>query len=74
MSDRFAIGDLVTRDGTDLQRVISTDEDGIMITVVCIEAPRTPWCEVGDEETNLARRYGLVAPADHAAVRALEPR
>ncbi|MBN8973151.1 MAG: hypothetical protein J0H51_14180 [Rhizobiales bacterium] len=63
----FRVGDIVTRDGSDRQRVIGTDADGddapTTITVECIKEPNTdelspaPWCRVGETEFNLARRY-----------------
>jgi hypothetical protein len=63
----FRVGDLVTRDGTDVHRVISSNDDGFLnITVVCITAPASGWCKIGDEEANLARRYDLVARAEDA--------
>ena len=66
----FKVGDLVTRDGTDIQRVIRADDDVCgTITVVCIKEPLgwlnddgtrgPPWCKIGDEESNLARRYSF---------------
>lgn len=53
---QFQVGDLVTRDGTDVQRVVAVDgfDD---ITVICVKAPASGWCRVGDAETNLAGRY-----------------
>jgi len=55
--ERFKVGDIVTRDGTDLHRVTATSSDGQQINVVCIQAPSEPWCKIGDTESNLARRY-----------------
>jgi hypothetical protein len=41
----FCVGDIVTRDGSDRQRVIETDADGdnapFTITVECIREPAT---------------------------------
>lgn len=56
MDEVFKIGDLVTRDGTDVHRVVDV---GVFndITVVCVSAPDSGWCKVGDEESNLAGRY-----------------
>jgi hypothetical protein len=68
----FMVGDLVSRDGTDLQEVIETNEEDApdyppdLITVRCIRAPMDGWCTVGEEESNLARRYNLVARAGAA--------
>ena len=64
---RFAIGDLVTRMGDDLQRVLDINEVGDLMLVECVRAPQgylnedgshdAPWCAVGDQEWNLPRRY-----------------
>ena len=67
----FRVGDLVTRDGTDIHRVIEAEwENGYapdLITVECIKEPLgfldddgsrgEPWTRVGEKEQNLARRY-----------------
>lgn len=61
----FKIGDLVTCDGTDIHRVTGSDDDGFgNIDVVCIKAPASGWCAVGDEESNLARRYQLIGTSE----------
>jgi hypothetical protein len=60
----FEVGDLVTRDGTDIHRVVShngSDDhapDGF--TVVCVKAPADGWTEVGEEEFNVCDRYEWV--------------
>lgn len=60
----FEVGDLVTRDGTDIHRVVEHNgspghaPDGF--TVVCVSPPADGWCEVGDEEFNICRRYEWV--------------
>ncbi|MEE7463631.1 hypothetical protein MFUR16E_21555 [Methylobacterium fujisawaense] len=60
----FEVGDLVTRDGTDIHRVVSHNgspghaPDGF--TVVCVKAPAGGWTEVGEEEFNVCRRYEWV--------------
>lgn len=69
---RFQVGDLVSRDGTDLQRVVEVDDDHYCITVECIREPRgflhedgtrdPPWCKIGDREHNLSRRYDYAGP------------
>jgi hypothetical protein len=57
----FKVGDLVTRDGTDIHRVTSSNDDGYgNIDVVCVKAPDSGWSKVGDCETNLARRYEFI--------------
>jgi hypothetical protein len=67
----FRVGDLVTRDGTDVHRVIEADWiDGYapdLITVECVKEPlgfldddgsrSEPWARIGEIEMNLARRY-----------------
>ncbi len=53
---QFAAGDIVTRDGTDRQRVISVGGFND-ITVECIAPPEAGWCQIGDVENNLAGRY-----------------
>lgn len=65
-NDQFKVGDLVTRDGSDVQRVLDKNADD-QILVECLVAPRgfyeddgtisEPWCKVGEQEWNLARRY-----------------
>jgi hypothetical protein len=64
---KFEIGDIVTRSGDDLHRVIEIGGDGSNVLVECIRAPLgwlnedgsrdEPWCQVGEREDNLARRY-----------------
>jgi hypothetical protein len=60
----FKVGDLVTRDGTDIHRVVEHNgSEGYppdAFTVVCVKAPADGWCEVGDEEFNVCRRYEWV--------------
>jgi hypothetical protein len=65
-NDQFKVGDLVTRDGTDVQRVLDKNADD-QILVECLVAPQgywqddgtqaEPWVKVGEQEWNLARRY-----------------
>ncbi|MFF9550869.1 hypothetical protein [Methylobacterium fujisawaense] len=58
------MGDLVTRDGTDIHRVVSHNgspgyaPDGF--TVVCVKAPPDGWTEVGEEEFNTCSRYDWI--------------
>jgi hypothetical protein len=71
----FEVGDIVTRDGTDRQRVIEVDDDGMCMEVECIQAPapysegEKPWCEVGEREHNLQRRYTYADDAVDALMR-----
>ncbi|MBY5819884.1 hypothetical protein HFN60_30290 [Rhizobium leguminosarum] len=58
---RYGVGDYVTRDGTDVHQCISMAHDGdITATFRCVVAPTRGWCEVGEETTNLCRRYDPV--------------
>ncbi|MEL6061894.1 MULTISPECIES: hypothetical protein [unclassified Methylobacterium] len=63
----FKVGDLVTRDGTDIHRVVEHNgSDGYApdaFTVVCVKAPAGGWCKVGDEEFNICRRYEWIGDA-----------
>lgn len=59
--ETFQGGDLVTRDGTDVQRVIYVNEDGTAIEVECVKAPSSGWCKVGEREYNMARRYDFAS-------------
>lgn len=56
----FAVGDYVTRDGSDVQLVKDLTEDGFCGTFVCVVAPSSGWCAVGEDEFNLCRRYSRV--------------
>lgn len=54
----FKVGEYATRDGSDVQRVISVTD--IFADFQCILAPLTGWCEVGEVEHNAMRRYRLL--------------
>jgi hypothetical protein len=56
----FKAGDIVSRDGSDEQRVIEVYASGTMIVVECTKPPASGWCKIGDIEHNLSRRYELV--------------
>jgi hypothetical protein len=56
-SGKFKVGDIVTRGGDDLQRITEIDDEGYSLAVVCIKAPASGWCALGDREDNLVRRY-----------------
>jgi HK97 family phage portal protein len=58
----LAMGDVVTRDGTDRQRVVAIGEYND-ITVECIRPSDHGWCAIGDSENNLAGRYRRVETA-----------
>lgn len=64
----YEVGDLVTRDGTDVHRVVDHNgSDGYPpdgFTVVCVKAPTEPWTDVGEEEFNVCRRYEPVGEVD----------
>jgi len=58
MSDaKMKVGDVITRDGTDRQRITAIDHSFGLITVECVRASHFNWCEVGDVEDNIIRRY-----------------
>lgn len=71
--EHFQVGDIVTRDGTDRQRVIEANEGYGNITVECIKEPLgflnedgtrdPPWCKLGEREANLERRYSYADDA-----------
>ncbi len=71
----YQVGDLVTRDGTDIHRVVDHNgSDGHApdgFTVVCVKAPATGWTEVGETEFNVCRRYEPVAPTGDTALPAV---
>lgn len=54
---QFEVGDLVSRDGSDIHRVLYVQEDRNCMEVVCVRAPTSGWCKVGDTEFNMCRRY-----------------
>ena len=64
-------GDIVTRDGTDEQMIVSIDgsDPTDLVLVRCIKEPTLyegttePWCRIGEEESNLVRRYSFVRGA-----------
>lgn len=60
----FDVGDLVTRDGTDVHRVIRADDGYGAIRVLCVKAPVSGWCKVGDIEDNLSGRYKSIPVGD----------
>lgn len=58
----FRVGDVVSRDGSDRQRILKINEAGDLIEVECIREPATgeghpPWCRLGEVESNVAWRY-----------------
>lgn len=53
---KFQPGDLVTRDGSDVQRVIRMIADDT-IEIECVKASAHGWCRIGEREINMARRY-----------------
>lgn len=64
---KFEIGDIVTRDGSDRQRVLDIGEHGDQMLVECIRAPLgyrnedgslgEPWCEIGDQGRGCPQRF-----------------
>ena len=57
--NRYEVGGLVTRDGTDVQRILYVQDDQHSMEVVCVRAPASGWCAVGDKEFNLCSRYSF---------------
>lgn len=57
---KFYDGEYVTRGGDDVQLVTEMDEEGYSAAFVCVVAPESGWCKVGDRELNLCRRYSKV--------------
>ena len=63
----FRRGHIVSRDGTDRQIILDLNDEGDLIEVRCIRAPSGyidddgelvgVWCDVGEHESNLTRRY-----------------
>lgn len=71
---RFGVGDFVTRDGTNVHRVISLDGPGAdMGEFLCVVEParwedNDPWIRPGEIESNLTRRYApFEAPSAFAS-------
>jgi len=56
----FAEGDYVSRDGSDVHLVTEMTADGFAATFICVVAPASGWCTVGEREFNLCRRYSRV--------------
>ena len=54
------IGDLVTRDGSDVHVVRYVSEDEFSGEFECLVAPASQWCAVNDVENNLCRRYSAL--------------
>jgi hypothetical protein len=85
----FKVGDLVTRDGTDVHRVVDMNEHGDLMEVECVKEPAgfrnedgtraEPWVRVGEREWNLPRRYEHAGeiidavPVKDAAIRLQAP-
>ena len=55
---RYAVGDIVSRAGEDRWRIIGIDYAFKLLELVCIKG--SYWCDVGDDESNLIRRYELI--------------
>ncbi|MGF6347942.1 hypothetical protein [Variovorax sp. W2I14] len=58
---RFAEGDYVTRDGTDVHRCTNLCDAGDSADFVCVVAPQSGWTTAGEVESNLTRRYSRVS-------------
>lgn len=67
----YAVGDHATRCGTDVQVVDAVA--GNCADFRCIKAPLSGWCEVGDVEHNLMRRYQPLSPDEVDSMLAQAP-
>jgi len=56
----WGVGDIVTKDGSDKQKIVSIDHYWDVFEVECILEPREPWIKLGERETNLCSKYTLV--------------
>lgn len=76
MAIPFKVGDIVSRDGTDLQRILEINDAGDLMLVECIREPLgslnddgsrgESWLKVGEQEWNLPRRYQFAGPVIEA--------
>lgn len=53
----YRTGDFVTRGGDDVHQCRNPSADGLFAEFVCVVAPASGWCAVGDVEWNQTRRY-----------------
>lgn len=69
---KYESGDIVTRDGSDLQIIIDIEYNSLIMTVECIKEPQllppveegdVPWIRKGEQEWNMICRYQLVRKA-----------
>ncbi len=60
LSRPYGVGDLVTRDGTDLHLVEWVSKDWFDGEFRCVQAPALGWTVKGTVESNLTRRYSFV--------------
>jgi hypothetical protein len=59
--DRYGVGSFVTREGTDVHKVVSLDgPQAIAGYFLCVKAPASGWCKIGETEFNMTRRYDPV--------------
>lgn len=72
---RIGVGDIVTRNGTDLHMVVAMDPpgQGLCMVVICIKEPASddgmPWITLYETESNLVRRYRLIKKARYIKAR-----
>lgn len=67
----YAVGGIVSRDGTDEHRVTEVRPGSLLFDVVCIKEPLPhpgcpeagPWTRIGQEETNVWQSYEFVRHA-----------
>lgn len=62
--DLFQPGDLVTRPGAGIRRVISASGRGGLVETECVRATGSCSCRSGHRELNLAHRYEYLGPAN----------
>lgn len=67
-NDKLAVGDYVSRDGTDVHLVQSLDSDAYHGSFVCVVRPSSGWCAVGEVEPNVCRRYSRVDDRCNAGI------
>jgi hypothetical protein len=63
------LGDLVTRDGTDIHIVIDPVDGGVFMTVRCVLAPISGWTDIDIDEHNWPWQYDRVTPERELAIR-----
>lgn len=60
-SNNWQVGDIVTRDGSDLQQILEMNEPKDLMNFCCIKEPSSGWAKIGDCEWNVPWRYDFEA-------------